>query len=73
MPGMLATVSYNLARQNNKVGIFEVGRAYFAKDLPLTEFPVEKPMLCMAFVITSYSIHYTKLYEVSAIAALCAD
>ena len=46
LPGMLAAASYNIARQNNRVAIFEVGRAYRSEQLPLKEFPVEKPMLC---------------------------
>ncbi len=48
VPGILATTAYNLARQNNKVAVFEVGRVYSAKNLPLADFPTEKPMLCMA-------------------------
>lgn len=47
VPGMLASTAYNLARQNNNVSIFEVGRVYVPKDLPLSEFPTERPMLCM--------------------------
>lgn len=48
VPGMLANVAYNVARQNTKVATFEVGRVYFADELPLSGFPTEKPMLCMA-------------------------
>ena len=48
VPGMLANVAYNVARQNTKVATFEVGRIYFADQLPLSGFPTEKPMLCMA-------------------------
>lgn len=45
-PSLLATASYNLARQHSNVGIFEVGRTFFPKALPLTEFPEEKRVLC---------------------------
>ena len=47
-PSILSTVAYNLARQNDRVDIFEIGRIYVPKELPLTEFPEEKPVLCLA-------------------------
>ncbi|MDD4721822.1 MAG: phenylalanine--tRNA ligase subunit beta [Acidaminococcaceae bacterium] len=45
-PSLLATAAYNLARQNTKVGIFEVGRTFIPKTLPITEFPEEHRVLC---------------------------
>ena len=42
VPSILNTVSYNLAHQIDSVKIFEVGRTYLPKALPLTDFPVEK-------------------------------
>lgn len=48
VPSILSTVAYNLARQSESVKIFEVGRTYLPKALPLTEFPVEKRVLCAA-------------------------
>ena len=43
---LLNAAAYNLARQHSKVAVFEVGRVYLPKELPLTDFPEEKPMLC---------------------------
>lgn len=45
-PSVLNAAAYNLARQHNKVAIFEVGRVYLPKELPLKEQPTEKSMLC---------------------------
>lgn len=43
---VLNAAAYNLARQHSKVAIFEVGRVYLPKELPLKNFPEERPMLC---------------------------
>ena len=45
-PSVLNAAAYNLARQHNKVAIFEVGRVYLPKELPLKEQATEKSMLC---------------------------
>jgi len=45
-PSVLSAAAYNLARQHNKVAIFEVGRVYLPKELPLKEQATEKSMLC---------------------------
>jgi phenylalanyl-tRNA synthetase beta chain len=45
-PSILAAAAYNLARQHTRVGIFEVGRTFIPKSLPLTEFPEEPRVLC---------------------------
>lgn len=45
LPGLLNTAAYNLARQAESVKIFEVGRVYLAKALPLTEHPEERRMI----------------------------
>lgn len=41
LPSLLNAANYNLARQAERVAIFEVGRAYLPKKLPLDDFPVE--------------------------------
>ncbi len=46
VPSVLNAAAYNLARQHNKVAIFEVGRVYLPKELPLKEQATEKSMLC---------------------------
>ena len=41
VPSLLSVANYNLARQAERVAIFEVGRAYLPKELPLQNFPAE--------------------------------
>ena len=45
------------------------GIGYFSAHLPVDTLPEELlpylPLFCALLVITSYSIHYTKLYEMS--------
>ncbi len=48
VPSMLNTVAYNQARQGERVAIFEVGRVFIPKELPLTEFPEERQVLAIA-------------------------
>ncbi len=46
LPSLLNTAAYNLARQAESVKIFEIGKIFTPKALPLTEFPEEKQVLC---------------------------
>lgn len=41
LPSLLSAANYNLARQADRVGIFEIGKAFLPKELPLKEFPAE--------------------------------
>ena len=45
LPSLLNTAAYNLARQAESVKIFEVGRVYLPKSLPLTDHPEERRMI----------------------------
>ena len=45
IPSALQTASFNLRNHNDSVALFEVGRIFLPKALPLTEDPVERPML----------------------------
>lgn len=45
IPSALQTASFNLRNHNDSVALFEVGRVFLPKALPLTEDPVELPML----------------------------
>jgi phenylalanyl-tRNA synthetase beta chain len=45
VPSLLATAAYNLARQLESVKIFEVGRVFLPKALPLKDFPEERRIL----------------------------
>ena len=42
---VLATAAYNAARQIPRIAIFETGKIYLPKELPLKDFPVEKQVL----------------------------
>ena len=46
LPSLLNTAAYNLAHQIESVKIFEVGRTFMPKALPLTDFPQENLILC---------------------------
>ncbi len=48
--GMFLTVARNLARKNSGFKLFEVGRVYIPKSLPLTELPDEINMLSLCSV-----------------------
>ena len=48
VPSMLNTAAYNQARQNDRIALFEVGRVFIPKGLPITEQPEEKTRLCIA-------------------------
>ena len=45
VPSALQTASFNLRNHNNSVALFEIGRVFLPKALPLTEDPVERPLL----------------------------
>ena len=62
-PSLLAAASYNLARQHNKVGIFEVGRIFIPKSLPLTEFPKEHQVLCAVLSGKRNELNWNESHE----------
>lgn len=45
VPSALQTASFNLRNHNNSVALFEIGRVFLPKSLPLTEDPEERPLL----------------------------
>ena len=47
---MLQVVALNCNRKNRNFRLFELGKTYLPKALPLTELPEERDTLCMAFV-----------------------
>ena len=47
-PNMLQCVALNLSRKNTGLRLFEVGKVYLAKSMPLTELPVEEKRISMA-------------------------
>lgn len=53
-PNMLQCIALNLARKNTNLRMFEVGKAYIAKSLPLTELPTEEKRISMAATDTTF-------------------
>ena len=45
IPSALQTASFNLRNHNSSVALFEVGRVFLPKALPLTEDPIERPVI----------------------------
>jgi phenylalanyl-tRNA synthetase beta chain len=46
--GVLETINRNLARKNEDLKIYEIGRVYLPEALPLTKLPEERLLLCGA-------------------------
>ncbi len=46
--GMLTSISTNYNRRNKEVHLFEIGKVYLPKELPLKELPVEREVLTIA-------------------------
>lgn len=53
-PNMLQCVALNLSRNVCELRLFEIGKAYLAKSLPLTELPVEDKRLSVAATEVSF-------------------
>ena len=60
LPGMLNTAAYNQARQAEYVKIFEIGKVFLPKALPLKELPEEKPVLCAVLAGRRSSLNWTE-------------
>ena len=60
LPGMLNTAAYNQARQAESVKIFEIGKVFLPKALPLKELPEEKTVLCAVLAGRRSSINWTE-------------
>ena len=48
VPSMLAAVARNHKKGNLEGRLFEIGNIFVAKQLPLNDYPEEKPTLCIA-------------------------
>lgn len=44
---ILSTMEYNIARRNEDLAIFEIGRTYISDKVPFSEFPEENTWLCV--------------------------
>ncbi len=60
LPGMLNTAAYNQARQAESVKIFEIGKVFLPKALPLKELPEEKLVLCAVLTGRRSSLNWTE-------------
>lgn len=47
--GMLTSLGTNYARRNKDVKLFEFAKVYLAKELPLSDYPDERPQLVLGF------------------------
>lgn len=54
LPNMLQCVSLNLTRSVHDLRLFEIGKAYLATSLPLTQLPKEEKRLCVAATEVTY-------------------
>lgn len=54
VPNMLQCISMNLSRNLHNVRLFEIGNAYVAKSLPLTELPKEEKRLSVCATETNF-------------------
>lgn len=57
---LLQNINYNLSVGNKSLRIFECGRTYIAKELPLSELPVEKNWLALAVCEDNYDFFHLK-------------
>ena len=56
----LVNIAYNQNVGNKNIKLFESGRVYLAKELPLKEYPVEKEMLSFVASCEGYDFFYLK-------------
>ncbi|WP_018130776.1 phenylalanine--tRNA ligase subunit beta [Effusibacillus pohliae] len=49
LPSLAEVVQYNLNRKNLDMALFEIGKVFFAKDLPVTELPSEDVKVAAIF------------------------
>lgn len=60
LPGMLNTAAYNQSRQADSVKIFEIGKVFLPKALPLKELPEEKQVLCAVLTGRRSNLNWTE-------------
>lgn len=65
---MLNTIKLNLSRKNTNLMLFECGKTYIAKELPLTDLPTENNVLCIG-VCSQNADFYTIKDTISNIAS----
>ena len=68
-PNMLQCVAMNLSRKNHNLKLFEIGKAYLAKELPLTQLPTEEKRVSIC--ATDISFEEFKEVVLSVVYAFC--
>lgn len=68
-PNMLQCVAMNLSRKNHNLKLFEIGKAYLANKLPLTELPTEEKRVSIC--ATDISFEEFKEVVLSVVYAFC--
>lgn len=63
-PNMLQCIALNLSRNNDDLRLFEVGKVYLAKELPLKEQPYEQPRLSMCATNVTFEEFRTDVLQV---------
>lgn len=60
--GMIQSLSTNYNKRNDEAMLFEMGKVYIPKALPLTELPIEKEVLSVGFyeIKNKYDFFYLK-------------
>ncbi|MCI1959596.1 MAG: phenylalanine--tRNA ligase subunit beta [Clostridia bacterium] len=58
--GMLTSISTNYNRRNDEAAIFEIGKVFIPKSLPLTELPDELKKLTICMYGDKYNFFYIK-------------
>lgn len=70
---LFQNVNYNLSVGNKSLKIFECGRTYKAKSLPLSELPVERNMLAIAVCEDKYDFFNLKAVVENLLIETSAD
>lgn len=60
LPGILQAVSYNLNRQNLNLGLYELGKIFLPKSMPMQELPLEEMRLVCALVGSPFGSGWMK-------------
>lgn len=53
-PNMLQCIALNVSRGNTELKMFEIGKAYLAKELPLKELPTEQKRISVCATSTTF-------------------
>ncbi|MGB9813382.1 MAG: phenylalanine--tRNA ligase subunit beta [Thermovenabulum sp.] len=60
IPGIVDVVKYNINQKIDEVKVFEIGKTYHPKSLPLKELPVEKTRIALGLYGKDYDFYEIK-------------